>query len=320
MSDIVKNYIELGFGSPNVDFNISPYINIANKQITNHGFSSEDLNFENNTYKNYKDFNFGSKDVIVSQQQNKYEYEDLFESGRINIAPSSHKDVIIKNSIMNNPSIICTPSKSSKEVDTTLIIEKLNTKKYRVYNTTNLPISANYIASDFSFKKRSIPLNEKKLNDINIKIKKSLVDIITIVPKYETSMLEEDIASFSSSPGTESFDTIQYGVHNRFVSYNISGIFDITTIENSDNDYFSLSTPDTILQNTIVAAMFDKKTYEVSDPNDLNTRILKSLPSPISNWTYGIVLEENTIYYYWVESDGNWYYSFNGFPSIIEYT
>ena len=66
MSYIIQNYNDLGFGSPEVNFSLNSFSKIGNKQISNYGFSSQNLDFENNEYINQKDFNFGLNDVFDS--------------------------------------------------------------------------------------------------------------------------------------------------------------------------------------------------------------------------------------------------------------
>jgi len=316
MSDIVKNYIELGFGSPTIDFDDSLYSPIQNKQVSNHGFSSEELILEDKTYKNYKDFNFGSKDVSIFQNEIKYTYKDLSEEGFLSIEANSYKDLKIKNRLIYNPTISYNIRNNVFRVDSSIWLEKINSKNYKIHNFSNKKVEINYTAFSNTIKKETININQNRNNNLNKKIKNSLQDIQIQTPKYYTSKEEEDIANFSSSPGAEDFDTIQYGLHNRFINYNISGLFDLT---NPEIEYFSLETPNSITQRTTIAAMFDKKTYELTDPNDLTTKQLKTLPSPIGNWTYGIDLQPSTNYYYWIEDDGNWYYSTSSFPSVIEY-
>ena len=65
--------------------------------------------------------------------------------------------------------------------------------------------------------------------------------------------------------------------------------------------------------------MWDQLVYEVTDSNDLSTRILKTLSSPVGNWTYGIELLPSTTYHFWLENDNNWYYNTTAFPVDIEY-
>lgn len=316
MSDIVKNYIDLGFGNPTVDFSQPLYSLIENKQITNHGFSSEELLLEEKIYKNHKDFNFGSKDTRLSQDEKKYIYNELSEDGFLSVEPNSSKDLIIKNRLIYNPTINYNIRNNVFRVDSSIWLEKINAKKYKIHNFSNKKVEINYTAFSNTVKKETISVNQKRTSNLNKKIKDSLKDTLVQTPKYYTSKNEEDIANFSSSPGAEDFDTIQYGLHNRFVDYNISGLFDLTS---PTVQYFSLETPDSITQRATIAAMFDKKTYELSDPNNLATKQLKTLSSPVGNWTYGIDLQPSTNYYYWVENDGNWYYSTSSFPSEIEY-
>lgn len=132
---------------------------------------------------------------------------------------------------------------------------------------------------------------------------------------YTTSTLAEDIVTISASPGLADFESIQYSLHNEFISSSLTGTFILSNVANEN--YFSLETPDVISSTTLLATQFNVFVYELSDPNDLSTNTLKELPNPYSNYIYGIELEESTNYYFWKLNDGNWYYSKDSFPYVV---
>ncbi len=314
---IIKNYIDLGFGNPPVDFSNSLYSSIENKQMTNHGFGSQDLNFENNKYINQKDFNFGSKGLNIFKKDIEYIFDEISESGFVSVEPESFSDIKIKNKLIFNPNINYSIKNNVHRIDYSIWIEKVNAKNFKIHNFSNKKLEISYIANSTLTKKNILSINQTRIDRLNFKINDSLKDILVETPKYSTSRSEEDISDFSASPGAEDFDTIQYNVHNRFIEYNIAGLFDITNPP--ANTYFSIETPAAVPSLVSVAAMFNQLVYEVTDSNDLTTRTLRTLSSPVGNWTYGIHLLPSTIYHFWLENDNNWYYSTSSFPSVIEY-
>jgi hypothetical protein len=314
---IIKNYIDLGFGNPSVDFSNSLYSSIENKQMTNHGFGSQDLNFENNKYINQKDFNFGSKGLNIFKKDIEYIFDEISESGFVTVEPESFSDIKIKNKLIFSPNISYSIKNNVHRIDYSIWIEKVNSKNFKIHNFSSKELEISYIANSTLIKKNILSINQNRIDRLNFKIKNSLKDILVETPKYTTSRNEEDIAIFSASPGAEPNDNIQYNVHNRFVEYNIAGLFDITNLP--VNTYFSIETPDVIPSLISVAAMFNQLVYEVTDSNDLSTRTIRTLSSPVGNWTYGIHLLPSTIYHFWLENDNNWYYNTSSFPSVIEY-
>lgn len=314
---IIKNYIDIGFGNPLVDFSNSLYSSIENKQMTNHGFGSQDLSFENNTYVNQKDFNFGSKGLNIFKKDIEYIFDEISESGFVAVEPESSSGIKIKNKLIFNPNISYSIKNNVHRIDYSIWIEKINAKNFKMHNFSDKKLEISYIATSTLAKKNILSVNQNRIDRLNFKTKDSLKDILVETPRYSTSRNEEDIANFSASPGAENNDDIQYSVHNRFFEHNIAGLFDITNPP--ANTYFSIETPDVIPSLVSVASMFNQLVYEVTDSNNLSTRILRTLSSPVGNWTYGIHLLPSTIYHFWLENDNNWYYNSSSFPSVIEY-
>ena len=119
--------------------------------------------------------------------------------------------------------------------------------------------------------------------------------------------------TFSAHPSTGHNNFIEYTKHNIYISdTNIDGNF-VLSPDLSDV-YFSLST--TTLSNSPnpigIFASSNTILYEVTDPNDLSTKSESELQNQYSN--HGIYLEENKNYYFWRESDNNWYFSESSFP------
>ena len=314
---IIKNYIDLGFGNPEVDFTLSLFSDIENKQVSNHGFSSQELDFKNNDYINQKDFNFGSKNVVLTKKDVEYIYDEISENGTVIVEPESFTNIKIKNRLMFSPNINYSIKNNSHRIDYSIWIEKVNAKNFKMHNFSNKKLEISYIATSSLVKKNNLEINQNKINRLNDKIKKSLEDTVTITPRYTTSTLADDSVTISASPGAEDFDVIQYGIHNIFVSYDIAGVFDITT---PTADYFSLEIPQMGWDADVyVAATNDIKVYSVFNPNNISSRSLSTI-NINQAFPYGTLLISLKTYYFWKENDNNWYYSFVGFPDNIEYS
>ena len=218
---------------------------------------------------------------------------------------------------MFSPNINYSIKNNSHRIDYSIWIEKVNAKNFKMHNFSNKKLEISYIATSSLVKKNNLEINQNKINRLNDKIKKSLEDTVTITPRYTTSTLADDSVTISASPGAEDFDVIQYGIHNIFVSYDIAGVFDITT---PTADYFSLEIPQIGWDADVyVAATNDIKVYSVFNPNNISSRSLSTI-NINQAFPYGTLLISLKTYYFWKENDNNWYYSFVGFPDNIEYS
>ena len=131
------NYIDTGFGSKLINFTQAPFDNIDNQNTVEFGFGNKDFvddaGIGTGDFKNTKSYNFGSEEVTLSKKEVKYEYEDIFERGSINISKNSFGEIIIKNRLISNPILSCTTSISGLAADITINIERISTRKYGFY-------------------------------------------------------------------------------------------------------------------------------------------------------------------------------------------
>jgi len=173
---INSEYFDVGFGSNVIDYNIAPFSNIqTSEQYTAEGFGHSESTIANNdSYKNNKTLNFGSQNVSVFKNLIKYEYEEIYEKGNVKIEKNSFKKVKIKNKNIFDPIFVCTPNKLKISADVSINVEKLSSTEFKVFNSCNIDITADYIASFTVTKKTTVNFDQFKVDNLNKKIKEFL--------------------------------------------------------------------------------------------------------------------------------------------------
>lgn len=172
---ILSNYIDVGFGSNTIDYNSEPFNNIENIDYSSEGFGGyEELIFNNNTYKNQKSLSFSSKEINLTKNLVNYEYDEIYESGSVLIESNSFKIVKLRNKNIIDPIFVCTPNKSNVISDVSIIVEKINSYSFKIFNPCNKIITADYIAALTITKKTKAFYNQNKQRQINKSIKKFL--------------------------------------------------------------------------------------------------------------------------------------------------
>ena len=166
--NIVSNYIDLGFGSNTIDYSIAPFNNISDTEYSSEGFGgSEFLTINNNTYENKKTLAFSSKEIKLDKNLVKYEYNDVYERGRVRIEANSFKIVKLLNKNIIDPIFVCTPNKSNVISDVSISVEKINSYNFKIFNPCNEIITADYIATFTTVKKTKMLHDQNKLNQLN---------------------------------------------------------------------------------------------------------------------------------------------------------
>ena len=173
------NYIDTGFGSKLIDFTQAPFDNVDNQNTIEFGFGNKDFLDDTGIgigdFKNTKSQNFGSKNVELIKKEVKYEYEDIFERGSINISKNSFGEITIKNRLISNPVLSCTTFILGLAADITINIERISTRKFRVFNPSNKNIQVHYIASFDNVKKTVIPHNQLEIDIKNQNIRDYII-------------------------------------------------------------------------------------------------------------------------------------------------
>ena len=170
---ILSNYIDIGFGSSSIDYSVEPFNNIENIDYSSEGFGNyEELIFNNNAYKNQKSLSFSSKEIKLTKNLVKYQYEDIYEKGRVLIEKNNFKIVKLKNNNIINPVFVCTTNRSTVAADISLNIEKMSSSSFKIFNSSNKTITADYIATSTIIKKSKIEYKKNKINLLNKNIQK----------------------------------------------------------------------------------------------------------------------------------------------------
>lgn len=151
-----------------IDFNSDGDIGTDTSMLTT-------LVVELNNLVNTKSLSFGSKDIKLNKKEVKYEYEDIFERGSISIDKNSFGTITIKNRMITNPTISCTTFISGLAADISINIERISTRKFKVFNPSNKKIEVYYIASFDNIKKTSITHNQVEIDIKNQNIREYLI-------------------------------------------------------------------------------------------------------------------------------------------------
>lgn len=318
----VINYLDVGFGDTNIDFLSSPFDQIDNTSIVLNGFGDPEYALlENNSYFNNRNLNFGSKVTNLSKNLARYDYEEIYERGAVLINKNSSKNITIKNKNIQNPIFLCTPSKSTKVADITLVTETFNSNTFKVTNTSDIEVKAQYIATGENVKKTKIPHNQTEVDILNKKIIISLEEIEVIEPKYTTLQTEEMNLINSSNIVLGSY-------HNLTVNQgDPAGAFVIPQLQ-SENNFFILSSP------PLPSATFDFSQIklassiqikQIEDPDDESSSLTDlnynfGTSGTLQYFDYGFELTPDTIYYFWYSySLSSWILSNERFPNITTY-
>lgn len=185
MTTINNRYKDIGFGSPEIIFDSTinglenPFSLVSDQNQYNLGFSSSNklINTDsNNLYRNTFSLNFGSSsnNVLVSQINKKYEYEEIFERGVRTIDPNSQIDILITNNNIIDPVFICTPSINNIATDVSLHTEKINSRLFRVFNDSSNVINVDYTAIQNNTIISNIVEDSNKIQLINNIINRTL--------------------------------------------------------------------------------------------------------------------------------------------------
>ena len=328
------NYIDTGFGSKLINFTQAPFDNIDNQNTVEFGFGNKDFvddaGIGTGDFKNTKSYNFGSEEVTLSKKEVKYEYEDIFERGSINISKNSFGEILIKNRLISNPILSCTTSISGLAADITINIERISTRKFRVFNPSNRNIQVNYIASFDNVKKTSISHNQLELDIKNKKTKEYAENyIISSAPKYATTdsrKIDLDNTDSSADPEYTDSGNIELDIAHELVINNITGVSSVAgtyvlptlNANPAELNYFSLSMPtlEEVIQETgalesnilneqgqllgiiKIKGTSSQTLYNVEDvDNEENSTV--ALDSTGIPFIYNLHLQLSNNYYFW---------------------
>jgi len=323
MKNIV-NYLDVGFGDTNINFNNIPFNQIDNTSIVLNGFGNPEYAIiESNSFYNNKNLNFGSKVINLSKKLVKYEYEEIYERGFVSIEKNSSKNISIKNKNINNPIFLCTPSKLNKVADVSLITEKINSNTFKITNPSNIKIQAQYIAIAENVKKTNISHNQNSINKLNKNITNSLKETEITLPKYTTLQTSE--IDLINSGG------IVLGNYHNLTVNSSSGAFIFPQLQ-STNNFFIFDTPaisevasggTTDFSQIKLASSIQLK--QISDPDDENSSLTDltynfGSSGVLANFNYGLELAPDTLYFFWYSySLSSWILSNTRFPNITTY-
>lgn len=342
------NYIDTGFGSKLIDFTQAPFNNIDNQSTIEFGFGNKEfIDSEGigvGDFNNSKSQNFGSKKVELSKKELKYEYEDIFERGSIRVNRNSFGEITIKNKLVSNPVISCTTSISGLSTDISINVERISTRKFRVFNPSNKNIEVNYIASFNNTKKTDIQHDQENIDRQNNIISNYFSSYITTIgPKFEeistTKKVDLMNTSAAQNPEYTTSGGIELNINHELVidrllpgSYSIPSLgalnyFTFTTPANEDVSFpessFLLS--GFYINEIAILGSSSNSIYSVTESDDLSTNILMTNSS--SSYPYKVALMPNTTYYFWYEENfendraglGAWFYNTIRFPNVITY-
>ena len=332
------NYIDTGFGSKLIDFTQAPFDNVDNQNTVEFGFGNkafvDDAGIGVGDFNNTKSQNFGSKKVNLTKKEAKYEYEDIFERGSINVNKNSFGEITIKNRLISNPILSCTTSVSGLASDISINIERISTRKFRVFNPSNKNIQVNYIASFDNVNKTNISQSDHELLLLGLQ-NKSIKEysesyIILTEPKYETTQVKKfDIEQTTSTEDSEYEANLILNTSHNFIfgRTGTPGAFALPTTSQANNflsihmptieeaieganDYYSSTIPASSIINEetglliepvkIVTGIFlsNKPFYMVEDiDNEGSSTVASDTPSVY--YPYGLDLQLSTNYYFW---------------------
>ena len=319
---IDSRFHDLGFGNKEVDLTSAP--NDTNLlTYANNGFGNPDvLTIGSDKYNNTREFNFGSKSNIESQQ--KYisiQYENIFERGSIKVNRNNFAILNIKNKFIRNPTLVLSPQRFNLNRDVNLYYEKHTSRSFKVFNDADRKITIDYVATKTNKKIKDISSeivnNSVKVNEV---INESLEIVQSIVPKYDTSILvDKNINEFNTTPTLEWVSNLTLHVNHSLVVSNSGGQanFNVGQVAKTNNSFFKFNVS-TLQGKAVTIRTYDNDLllYLLADPDDENTKQLQTLGTN----GYQISLVENTTYYFWYDGPSYaWFVSTDRFPNQIIY-
>jgi len=321
---IDSRFHDLGFGNKDIDLSTEPYdTNLLT--YSNVGFGhKESFVVEENTYKNTRSLNFAYKKSILDKQRfSKVTFEDLVEKGIVDISKQNSKVFKIKNKLLTNPSLTLKVRKVSKKIDTNIYFNKISSKSFEVFNSSNRDIKVDYVANKTNKKLNLLNNLESASNDLNLLIDKSLIIQSHTVVRYDESTLEDKLIDPLNTSTGNYVSSITLDVNHTYVNGQFgatSATYSLQSLIRSNNSFFKFNTPQ-VLQDVIHFAERNTEIYLLQDPDDDSTRVLQELDPPINLNNYRISLESDTSYYVWFEAPaGAWYISTVRFPYETIYT
>lgn len=321
---IDSRFHDLGFGDKDIDLSIEPY-DTNFLAYSNVGFGNkENFTIEGNTHKNTRSLSFAYKKSILGKQRfSKVSFEDLIEKGIVDIPKQNSKVFKIKNKLLINPSLTLKVRKVSRKIDTNIYFNKLSSKRFEVFNSSNRDIKVDYIANKTNKKLSLLKTLETVSDGINLLIDNSLIIKSHIVERYDESTLDNKLIDPLNTNTNNYVSNITLSVNHTYVNGQFgatSATYSFQSLTRSNNSFFKFNTPQ-VLQDSIYFSERNTEIYFLQDPDDDSTKVLQELDPPVNLNNYRISLVSDTSYYVWFESQVSaWYISTVRFPYETIYT